>query len=107
MRSSRYYPLGRASVLASPNVSRNQGSRGRSPSLRWHAVLVALLSLGVAAAASEASPGRLVAPAAPLLETNLATVARMLAAANTWLLPQPKALTINGEAFDLKKCKGI
>ena len=31
----------------------------------------------------------------------------MLAAADTWLLPQPKAVAMSGEAFDLKKCKGI
>ncbi len=43
----------------------------------------------------------------PLLETNPTNVARMLAAADTWLLPQPKAVVTNGEAFDLKKCKGI
>src|ERR1039458_9557636 len=55
MRSSRYYPLGRASVLASPNISRNQGSRGHSPSLGWHALLMAGLIFGAAAAASEPS----------------------------------------------------
>jgi hypothetical protein len=47
------------------------------------------------------------APMASLLETNPAAVAKMLAAADTWLLPQPKALAVSGEAFDLKKCKGI
>ena len=31
----------------------------------------------------------------------------MLAAADTWLLPQPKAVALTGESFDLKKCKGI
>ena len=31
----------------------------------------------------------------------------MLAAADTWLLPQPKAVALSGESFDLKKCKGI
>jgi hypothetical protein len=49
---------GRASVLASPNISRNQGSRGRSPSLGWHALITALLLLGTAAAASEPSGHR-------------------------------------------------
>jgi hypothetical protein len=42
-----------------------------------------------------------------LLETNAATVAKLLAATDTWLLPQPKAVATNAEAFDLKKCKGI
>ena len=47
------------------------------------------------------------AAAVPLLETNPANVAELLAGADTWLLPQPKAVAITGESFDLKECKGI
>jgi hypothetical protein len=47
------------------------------------------------------------AAADPVLETNAANVAKILAAADTWLLPQPKAVALAGEFFDLKKCKGI
>jgi hexosaminidase len=47
------------------------------------------------------------ATSAPALETNPVAVATMLAAADTWLLPQPKAVGIESEGFDLKKCKGI
>ena len=58
-------------------------------------VLLALLLCGVAAAAG------------PVLEANATNVASILAATDTWLLPQPKAVAITGGVFDLKKCKGI
>jgi hypothetical protein len=45
--------------------------------------------------------------AGPVLETNATKVAKMLAAADTWVLPQPKAVALRGESFDLKTCKGI
>ncbi len=48
--------FGRASVPASPTLSGNQGSRGRSPSLLWQAFFMVLLFIGAGAAASEA-PG--------------------------------------------------
>jgi len=65
--------------------------------------LLALLLLATAALASEPSPGR----RAALLETNFTAVARLLATADTWLLPQPKAVALSAEAFDLRQCKGI
>ena len=43
MRSSRNCLFGRASVLASRAIWRCLGSRGRSPSLFWHALLTWLL----------------------------------------------------------------
>jgi hypothetical protein len=47
------------------------------------------------------------AAAGLVLETNPTNVARLLATADTWLMPQPKAVATNGEFFDVKKCKGI
>jgi hypothetical protein len=44
---------------------------------------------------------------APVLETNPTNVAKLLASANIWLLPQPKAVALTGKTFDLSKCKGI
>ena len=67
---------------------------------------MAVLLCGYAAAASEIPPGRL-APGAPVLEANPTNVAKLLAAADTWLLPQPKAVAMSGEGFDLKQCREI
>jgi hypothetical protein len=39
--------------------------------------------------------------------TDSAKVAKALAAADIWILPQPKAVRIVGERFDLARCKGI
>ena len=41
------------------------------------------------------------------LETDPMKAAKMLAAADTWLLPQPKEVALTNEHFDLKKCNGI
>ena len=60
----------------------------------------------VAAVASERLPSR-PTPLEPVFETNPANVAKLLASGNTWLLPQPKAVALGGEPFDLRKCKGI
>ena len=49
----------------------------------------------------------LAAEAGPAFETNATQVAKLLAAADTWVLPQPKAVALTGESFDLKTCKGI
>ena len=49
----------------------------------------------------------LAAEAGPAFETNATQVAKLLAAADTWVLPQPKAVALTGESFDLKRCKGI
>jgi hypothetical protein len=76
----------------------NYGLRGHSPSLRWRACLTVGLLYALGATASELPP---------VLETNPTNVARLLASANTWLLPQPKAVGMTGELFDLTKCKGI
>lgn len=39
--------------------------------------------------------------------TDSVKVAKALAAADIWILPQPKAVQVIGERFDLAKCKGI
>jgi len=78
----------------------------RNKQLSWRALLMAVLLCGYAAAASEIPPGRL-APGAPVLEANPTNVAKLLAAADTWLLPQPKAVAMSGEGFDLKQCREI
>ena len=106
MGLSRNDLLGKASVLASPNIPRNQCSRGRSPSRRWRALFTGVLLFGAAAIASEGANGGS-APVAPTFEREPVKVAKMLAAADTWLLPQPKAVAMRGDVFDLKKCKGI
>jgi hypothetical protein len=49
----------------------------------------------------------LAAEAGPVFETNATNVAKLLAAGDTWLLPQPKALALTQGSFDLKTCKGI
>ena len=51
--------------------------------------LVVLLAWGTVAVASEPLPVRLAA-AGPAFETNATNVAKLLAAADTWVLPQPK-----------------
>src|ERR1035437_9126918 len=58
---------------------------------------VFLVSLGLCHASS----------VAPLLESNPTNVAKLLAVADTWLLPQPKAVAMSGEGFDLKQGRGI
>jgi hypothetical protein len=75
-----------------------------SPSRCWPALLAVWLLL--AAAASHASAGGS-APVAPFFETDPAKVAKVLAAADVWLLPQPKAVAVTGAPFDLKHCRGI
>lgn len=39
--------------------------------------------------------------------TDPAAVAKLLAGADTWILPQPKAVALEEGTFDLAKCKGI
>ncbi|HEX2950923.1 MAG TPA: glycoside hydrolase family 20 zincin-like fold domain-containing protein [Armatimonadota bacterium] len=44
---------------------------------------------------------------ATTFETNPTKVAQVLTAADTWILPQPKAVSVKEGYFDLKKCSGI
>jgi hypothetical protein len=64
-----------------------------------------LLCIGAATAGDPLS-NRLM-PGTPVLETNPTNVAKLLASAEAWLLPQPKAVALCEEPFDLRKCKGI
>jgi hypothetical protein len=105
MRPARNRRVGRASVPVSPNISGIWGSRGRSPSRCWGAlpVLVLLATAIASTNCAEASSGSVV----PVLETNVANVAKLLAGSNVWLLPQPREVAMSGESFDLRKCNGI
>jgi hypothetical protein len=49
----------------------------------------------------------LAAEAGPVFETNATNVAKLLAGSGTWLLPQPKAVALTGDPFDLGRCEGI
>jgi hypothetical protein len=47
------------------------------------------------------------AKALPPLETDYKQVASLLTKADVWIMPQPKAVAVTGDSFDLKACRGI
>jgi hypothetical protein len=53
------------------------------------------------------SPGGRTLPTARAALADPATVAKTLADADVWILPQPKSVVITAQCFDLKKCKGV
>ena len=46
-------------------------------------------------------------PRAAALETDSTKVAELLARADVWIMPQPKAAAVGGQSFDLANCQGI
>ncbi len=67
--------------------------------------IIAFLVMVSAAGAAETKGGN--ATLKPALETDPQKVAKLLTAADVWIMPQPKAAAVNGESFDLKTCKGV
>ena len=78
-----------------------------SSHVRWNEFIALFVLLAAVSPSSAASHvGGKPLPIPPL-QTDPAKTAKTLAAADVWLMPQPKSVAITNERFDLKKCKGI
>ena len=79
----------------------------RHPSSREIAAMRRMLAVGAMVLAASAVSYGAEGPGALDVKSDPAQVAQSLSKLDVWMLPQPKAATATGSAFDLARCKGI